>query len=185
MLALRFLNRSTNLTMRLWRATGSNNVAIALRLVVSVAVLALLLLATGCGPAAGTPEEQLRQWVAAVEAAAENKARGDVLELIATSYNDARGNTREDVDKMLRLYFLRQDRIVLLTSIDTIAVHGGTAATLDLTVGMAGTGGNAALGLSADAYRFELELEARDTPESYADWQLNSARWGELGSPVR
>ncbi len=151
----------------------------------SIAALALLLLAAGCGPPAGTPEEQLRQWVAVTETAAENKARGDILELVAAPYNDARGNTREDVDKLLKLYFLRQDRIVLLTSVDSIDVHGGTAATLTVTVGMAGTGGDAALGLSADAWRFELELEARDTPASYADWQLYSARWGELGSPPR
>jgi hypothetical protein len=35
------------------------------------------------------------------------------------------------------------------------------------------------LGFSADAYKFELELE-RDGNE----WQLISARWGELGKEM-
>jgi hypothetical protein len=185
MLALRLLNRSTELYMRPWRATGSDTLAITLRLGACAVVFALLLLATGCGPAAGTPEEQLRQWVGAVEAAAENKARGEILDLIAPSYNDARGHSREDIEKRLMLYFLREQRIALVTSIDDIRIEGGTAASLTVMVGMAGTSDSAALGLSADAYRFELELEATESPASYRDWQLLSARWGELGAPAR
>ena len=48
-----------------------------------------------------------------------------------------------------------------------------------MTVGMAGTN-DSVMGLSADAYRFELELE-KDADE----WQLISARWGELGEEMR
>ncbi len=146
--------------------------------------LALLLLASGCGAARGTPEEQLHAWVAAVESAAEDKSRAPIMDLIAVAYNDARGHARDDVDKLLRLCFLRQDTIALLTAIDEIDVTGGNAAMMTVTVGMAGTDGRA-LGLSADAYRFELELEAEGEPESYADWRLLSARWAELGEPVR
>jgi hypothetical protein len=185
MLALRLLNRSTDLDMRPWRATGYEPLAIALRLGACAVVLALMLLASGCGRAAGTPEEQLRQWVAAVEAAAEDKARGEILELIAPTYNDSRGHSREDIDQRLRLYFLRQQRIALVTSIDDIQVQDGTAANVTVTVGMAGTSDSAALGFSADAYRFELELEATESPASYRDWQLLSARWSELGAPAR
>jgi hypothetical protein len=185
MLALRLLNRSTELDMRPWRATSSEPLAIAIRLGSCAVVLALMLLATGCGPAAGMPEEQLRQWVAAVEAAAENKARADILDLIAPAYNDPRGHSREDIDQRLRLYFLRQQHIALVTSIDDIQVEGGTAANVTVTVGMAGTSNSTALGFSADAYRFELELEATESPASYRDWQLLSARWSEFGAPAR
>jgi hypothetical protein len=34
--------------------------------------------------------------------------------------------------------------------------------------------------LSADAYRFELELEKQDE-----GWRLIGARWGEVGQPLR
>lgn len=172
------------MTTRPWRAAGNNRLAIVLRLTACVAALVLLTLASGCGPGPGTPEEQLRKWVAAVETAAEDKARGDIMPLIAAAYNDARGNARDDVDKLLRLYFLRQNRIALLTSIEDIEVAGGSAATMTLTVGMAGTN-DRTLGLDADAYRFELEFEAEDEPERYSDWRLMSARWGELGGTIR
>lgn len=147
-------------------------------------VLAAALVASACAPDPGTPEEQLREWVAAMEVAAENEARGTIMDLVAPSYNDARGHARDDIDRLLRLYFLREDPIVLLSSIDTINVNGGTAATVTLTVGMAGTNDNV-FGFRADAYRFELELEADEVPERYADWRLLSARWGELGEPPR
>lgn len=172
------------MTTRPWRARGTDRLAIAIRIAASLAALGLLVLATGCGAARGTPEEQLRAWVAAVESAAEDKARTPIMELIAAAYNDSRGNARDDVDKILRFYFLRQNTVALLTAVDEIEVAGGNSATMTVTVGMAGTDDRGS-GLSADAYRFELELEAEGDPESYADWRLLSARWGALGEPVR
>jgi hypothetical protein len=179
------LNRSTKMTTRPWRAGGTDRLAIAIRIAASLAALAMVLvLVAGCGPAPATPEAQLRDWVAAVETAAEEKQHAPILELIATSYNDARGNSRQDIDQLLRLYFLHQDQVAILTSIDEIEVTGGTAATMTVNAGMAGTR-EYAQGFSADAWHFELELEAGDAPESYADWRLLSARWGALGEPLR
>jgi hypothetical protein len=48
-----------------------------------------------------------------------------------------------------------------------------------LDVGMAGTN-DGVLGFSADAYRFEMQLEKEDD-----DWLLMSARWGEIGGELR
>lgn len=137
-----------------------------------------------CGGPASTPEAQLSAWVDAMETAAESKDRSSILELISEAYTDARGNSRDSAGDMLRLYFLRQNKILLATRIDEIAVAGKTAADMTVTVGMAGTN-DRALGITADAYRFELELEAQDYPESFRDWKLISARWSELGSAPR
>ncbi len=113
------------------------------------------------------------------EAAAEAKDRGDFLDMISPDYADARGNSHEDIGEMLRFYFFRQNAIALLTKIDNIAMMGDTAAMVDVTVGMAGTN-NGALGLSADAYRFEFELGKTDD-----EWVLIGTRWGELGGDLR
>lgn len=126
-----------------------------------------------------SPESEIRAWVDRGEAAAEAKDRGDLLEMISPDYADARGNSHEDIGKILRIYFFRQNAIALLTNIDSIAMMGNTAAMVDLTVGMAGTN-NRALGLSADAYRFEFELE-----KPADEWVLIGARWGKLGSDLR
>ncbi len=132
----------------------------------------------GCGDPEAGPEEQVRQWVSAGQQAAETKERGDLLDLISPSYVDSRGFDRDDIGDRLRVYFLRQQRIKLLTSIEEIRLYGDTAAEIDLTVGMVGKN-DGVLGFSADAYRFELELE-RDGD----DWLLISARWGELGEEL-
>ncbi len=141
----------------------------------------LLLLASipGCGGDASDPELQVRAWLDAMHVAAEEKARRDIVANISPAYVDTRGNSRDDIDNLLRWYFLQQNKIALLNSVDDIRVIGETAAEVTLTVAMAGTN-NSALGISADAYRFELELEHDGN-----DWQLISARWGELGEQVR
>lgn len=142
---------------------------------VAMYVLALL---AGCGDRS-LPEDQVRAWLAAVQEAAEAKNRGDVIERISPAYSDSRGNSRDDIENLLRVYFLRQNTIALLVSVDELTIVGGTAAEVSLTVGMAGTN-NRALGINADAYHFELELIADGD-----DWQLISLRWGELGQPLR
>ena len=125
------------------------------------------------------PENEIREWVDRGEVAAEEKERGDLLDMISQDYADARGNSHEDIGDMLRIYFFRQNSIALLTNIDKITMMGDTAAMVDLTVGMAGTN-SGAIGLSADAYRFEFELE-----KAGDEWLLIGARWGELGGNLR
>lgn len=147
----------------------------------AIASIALLLcaLVAGCGGSQGTPEEALRAWVERAGQAAGEKDRGTIVDMISPSYADARGNDRDAIDRMIRVYFLRQRDIALLTTINDIAVRGGTAAVVDVTAGMAGTN-SGTFGFRADAYRFELELEVHD-----GEWLLIGARWGELGGDLR
>ena len=126
-----------------------------------------------------TPEAELRAWVDAMEVAAEEKDRSEMLDRISDRYTDARGNSRDDIGDTLLVYFLRQQDIAIISTIDSIDVQGGSAARMTVTAGMAGTG-SGALGLSAGAYRFDLELEKPDD-----QWLLIGARWGELGNNLR
>lgn len=142
---------------------------------IGAASLVAVLLAA-CGGERSAPEEEIRAWVDAMHTAAEAKDRGSIVERISEAYADSRGNSRDDIEDRIRLIFLRQATISVFPTIDSIEVIDGTAANVELTVGMAGTN-QSALGLSADAYRFELELERGDS-----DWLLISARWGELGT---
>ena len=140
---------------------------------------ALVSVVSGCGGPSSVPKEELRAWVANGIEAAQNKERRELMGMVAESYVDARGNERDDIDGMLRVYFLRQNRIALLPKIEEITVYDDTAGMIVMTVGMAGTN-DGVLGFSADAYRFALELEKEAN-----DWQLISARWGELGHELR
>lgn len=139
-------------------------------------ILSILCLAlAACGEPAESPEQQIRDWVARGETAAENKNRGELLDMISPSYADARGNDRERIGDLLRIYFFRQNSIALLVDVGEITVSADTAALVNLTVGMAGTNAHAP-GLRADAYNFEFELQK---PED--EWLLIGARWGSLG----
>jgi len=136
-------------------------------------------LITGCGGPEGSPEEALRAWVDHGREAAEAKDRGALIDMVSPAYADARGNSSDDIENMMRYYFLRQNKVALITRIDELRIIDDSAAELVLQVGMAGTDNRAVLGFNADAYRFEMELE-RDGDE----WLLLAARWGGLGDEV-
>jgi len=138
----------------------------------------IILLASACGGPDESPEEAIRAWVRDGHLAAEAKDRSALLDMISPAYADARANSRDDIGNMMRFYFLRQNKVVLISHVDEIEVFGDSAAKLVLQVGMAGSNDNV-LGFSADAYRFEMELE-RDG----SDWLLIAARWGGLREDV-
>jgi hypothetical protein len=137
-----------------------------------------MLAGAGCS-APGDAEAELREWLARGEAAVSREDRRELLSMVSPSYADARGNARDDIDKLLRFLFLRQDDIRLVTRVEDIVIHAGTAADISLTAAMAGSN-DSLFGMSAEAVRFELELERRGD-----DWELTAARWGELGEALR
>ena len=95
--------------------------------------------------------------------------------MISPAYADSRGNGRDDIENLLRAYFLRVKTVTLVTSVDEIRVVADDFAEVALTVGMAGRT-DGVLGFNADAYHFALELEREGD-----DWRLISARWAEVG----
>ena len=148
---------------------------------ISARVLCLGLLCLclqACGGPAGGPEDAIRSWVSNGHEAAEQKDRRVLVKMISPKYKDGRGNSRDDIESLFRLYFLRQNKVALITSIEELDVYGDSAARLVLAVGLAGTNDNV-FGFSADAYRFEMDFELDDD-----DWLLMSARWGELGGDL-
>jgi hypothetical protein len=143
---------------------------------VTVSILCVLM--TACGGPSTEPEEALRQWIAEAEAAAEDLDRRGLVSMVSGRYADARGNDREAVDRLLRLYFLRQKSVVLVVKIDKLTVMDETAA--EVLVTAAGVGMTTrALGVNADSYQFLLELEKEGD-----EWMLIGARWGEPGQEL-
>ncbi len=143
-----------------------------MRLITVCMICALL---AACGGPSGGPEEALRQWIAEAEAAVEDLDRRGLVAMVSEHYADGRGNDRDAVNKLLRLYFLRQKSVVLVMKIDKLTVIDETAAEILVTTAGVGTT-TRALGVNADAYQFSLELEKDDDK-----WMLIGARWGEFG----
>ena len=124
------------------------------------------------------PEQALRAWVSQGHELAEAKDRRALVDMISPAYSDSRGNSRDDIENLFRLYFLRQHKVALITRIEELNIYADSAAKLVLAVGMAGTN-DGTFGFSADAFRFEMEFERDDD-----EWLLMSARWGELGGDL-
>lgn len=131
-----------------------------------------------CSDSVTAPEQEIRAWLEQGQEAVEAKRRRELAAMVSPAYADGRGKDRDDLETMLRIYFLRQNTISLVTSIEDIRVFGDSAAEVEMTVGMGGTN-DGALGFSASAYRFSLELQRDDD-----DWKLISAMWGRLGDEL-
>ena len=145
----------------------------------TVLICALPALLAACNAPTSAPEEEIRHWVSRGIEAAENKERRALMAMVSPAYADARGNDRDNIEKLLRFYFMRMNTVQLITSVEEISVIGDSAAELVLRVGMAGTH-DGVLGFSADAYRFAFELQQDD-----GEWLLIAARWGEWGKELR
>ena len=143
-------------------------------------VVLLVVLLAACSSRQGVPEDEIREWLERGERLAGEEDRRGLIDMISPAYADARGNGRDDLDDRFRLLFLRTEPMTLLTRVEEITVIDGSAAEVELDVGMAGRDDLSALGYNASAYRFELELMHDGDA-----WQLISARWGAVGGELR
>jgi hypothetical protein len=107
-----------------------------------LAITALTLLCA-CGTA-DSPEEQVRQTIAAVEKAAEARDVGDVMEHVSPHFRDAEGRGAEELARYVRGYFIAHQSIHLLTRIDRIEFPTPQEARVQLTVAMVGRDADAA-----------------------------------------
>jgi len=137
-----------------------------LMLVVSFAALA------GCG--GSDPEAAVRARLEAAEAAAEARDAGFFGDLIATSYSDSRGNDRAAVMRLVRGYFLANQRVEIVSRVDDVRLMGDDAAEAVVYAGIAGqrSGAERLGGIGVDLYRFDLELVSEG-----GEWQIIGARW--------
>ena len=130
---------------------------------IAVLLAAAVLVAGGCGRP-DSPEQQVREVVAAGESAAESRDLAALMELVAEDYLDADGLGREELRNYLRGYLLAHPSISLVTRIESLDFPYRDMARLRLTVGMLGRdeGAGAVLDAAADLHEIELELVLQD-----------------------
>ncbi len=132
-----------------------------------------------CGEDASTPEDRLRAFVDAVQAAA-NESDIDALRgSVSASYTDSRGNDKAQIDRMIGLQILRGRPYVLLR-VQDLALTDPSHAELRVLAGMARVpvGGFEELRkAAADVYVFDLTVADEGTGE----WRVTSASWRFAG----
>jgi hypothetical protein len=128
----------------------------------------------GCGRGS-TPEDEVRAYVAAAEAAAEARSASALFDLVAADYRDERGNGAAEIKRYIRGFLIANQSIHLLTRIDEIEIVGEGVARVRVTVGMLGreaSAGESAWDLAASVYEFDLTLVQDD-----GDWRVTHADW--------
>ena len=136
----------------------------------AVVVAVATMLVSACE--ASDPEAEIRALLAAAEEAAEARDVGFFGDALGEGFRDARGNDRDELIRMVRGFFIANQRIEIVSRIDEIVLEGEDAARAVVHAGMVGQRTGAALihGIDADLYRFELELV-----NDGGDWQIIGA----------
>lgn len=146
------------------RETAKRAVA-AMRTVLLLAVLAV---ATGCQRT--PPEARLRETIAGLQAAVEQRDAGAVAGTLATDFVGPDSLDRDGARRMAQLLFLRHAQVG--TTLGPLDVEmKGTHATVRFTASLTG-GGQALLPDAARVY--DVETGWRDVD---GQWQLISAEW--------
>lgn len=142
-------------------------------------LLGLLSLAPlGCSKRPASPEAQVRQTIAAVEKAVDEKDVDGVMEHVSAQYSDQEGQKRSGVRSMLALRFLRQGSIHSLVRIREVRVQGARA-TAELAIAIAGTPlpeDGILEGLRADTFTMTIAFEKEDDA-----WKVRRAEWDRGG----
>ena len=136
---------------------------------------ALLLAVSLAACSSDTPEEQIKQYVAAGEEAVENRDVGDLRDLISEGYQDNLGRTRRDLVAIAARYILISKNIHILTRIDELRFPAEDRAEFQLFAAMAGqniSDLDALLNMQADLYRFDLEVHREE-----GEWKLVRSDW--------
>jgi hypothetical protein len=111
-----------------------------------------------------------------MEAAAEARDVGALVEHISPNYRDGQGQDRAEASRYARGYFVANQSVHLLTRIESLKFPSPDEARVKLQVGMAGRSGEpGAASLNANLYDFDLALirEGDEWKLSYADWRAH------------
>jgi len=140
-----------------------------------LAALVLMLAACGREP---SPEDRVREVIAAAETAAEARDLSEVMELVSDRYADLRGQDKAAIRDVMRGFILINQSIHLLVRVDDIEFPGNDLASARVTVGMLGrqNAGADDWALAADVYESDVRLLNEDD-----EWRLVSAEWVRAG----
>jgi hypothetical protein len=129
--------------------------------------------AAACGDSQ-TPEAQVRATIAAIEAGAEARDVGDVMEHVSEQFRDGYGRDGKELSQYVRGYFIANQSIHLLSRIESIEFPTPDEARAKVTVGMVGREAAAAnaWSLAADVYDFDVTFMRED-----GQWKVTHAKW--------
>ena len=136
----------------------------------------LILLLAGCGGEESL-EDQVRSYIDQVEESAEARDWRAFDDYLADDYADDRGLQKEEVLAIITRYIVANQRIHILKRVASLKVEDSGSAHAVVYVAMAGqpvSGPEDLPGLTADIYRFDIDLRAGEDGvfrTSRGDWR--------------
>lgn len=134
------------------------------------------LLLTACSEDTGSPEQQIRQLLADMESAVQQRSLDQVKPLVSADYNDQWNGSRSAALRSLMFYFQGHQSIHLLTRVSEIQLaEDQKQARVTVYVGMAGKpveNSQQLLAINADVYRFDIDLVTNGK-----EWLVSRAQW--------
>ena len=119
-----------------------------------------------------SPEQQVRDVIAAGEQAAEKRDLGGLMELVSARYGDESGRDAESLEQYVRGYLMLHPSIHLLTRVEAIDFPYEDMARVRVTVGSLGHGAaeGASFDVAAEVEQLEIELVREGE-----DWRVRRA----------
>lgn len=137
-----------------------------------LALLLVLAITVGCSDP-DSPETQVRRTLDSMEAAAEARDAGDLMEFIAADFRDGYGRGGDELRRYMQGYFIANQSIHLLTRINSLEFPHPEEARLHVTVGMAGREADAANAwdVATDLQDFEVTMRKQKD-----EWKVSYAK---------
>ena len=139
-----------------------------------ICIVAWILLAACSSQSPQSPEQRVKDTLASIELAVEERSLSDIMQHVSSNYRDHEGRSIQDIKRTAQVYLIGNQKIHIFTRINSIEIIDKLAS-VELSAAMAGT--EAALAseeerLRADTHRFSLVFALEDD-----DWRLTSASW--------
>lgn len=134
------------------------------------------LIFTACSSDSTSPEQQVRKSLLAMEVAAQERSTSDFMRYISDDYSDLQGNDKEGLKRILRILFLRNQKISIFTFIKSIEIKNGFAE-VHLSAAMASREVDLSQEtnrLKADTQRLIITLRPNKNNDK---WLVQSASW--------
>ncbi len=139
------------------------------------AIFLLIVLVSGCSSDPDlSPEQQVRDTLAAIETGVEARSLSAIMEHVSENYQDHRGQTKKDVTRLMQLQIIRNQNINIFTRIKSIEINNGVAS-VELSSAMASRAVDLSIEsnrLKADTAKFSLVLTKEGN-----HWRVQSSSW--------
>ncbi len=141
----------------------------------NIVVSVILILLVGCNSSPElSPEQQVRNTIAAIELATEERSLSGVMEHVSDQYADHQGNDKKAIKQMFQLQIIRNQQINIFSVVRDLEVEGQFASA-EVSAAMASRDvdlSNESNRLRADTHRFSVAFANED-----GEWKVRSVSW--------